>query len=84
MGALHGTSAPRHVMRSQVTITIKAPLPGLLTIGAIAVEIMVLICHVTLHDHMTKLFSDFLVRTPARYVTILLSLLAIGTVTKIL
>ena len=85
VGALHGTSAPRHVIEVSGDHNNKSPTARFAghwhnSSG----DIMVLICHVTLQDHMNKLLNDFLVRTPARYVTILPSLLAIGTVTKIL
>lgn len=35
---------------------------------------------VTLHNHVTKEFNDFMVRSSARYVNILPSLATIGTV----
>ena len=41
---------------------------------------MVFVCHVNLKDHVTKALNDFMVRRPLRYVTILPSLVAIGTV----
>ena len=41
---------------------------------------MVFDCHVTLQDHMIKALNDFIARSPLRYVTILPSLVTIGTV----
>ena len=41
---------------------------------------MVFVCHVTLQDHVIKALSNFMVKSPTKYVTILPSLVAIGTV----
>ena len=41
---------------------------------------MFLVCHVTLQDHVIKSKSGFMVRSLSKYVTILKSLVAIGTV----
>ena len=38
------------------------------------------VCHVTLQDHVIKSKSGFMVRSLSKYVTILRSLVAIGTV----
>ena len=43
-------------------------------------DIMVFVCHVTLQDHVIKVFNDLAVRSPSRYVTIIPSLVAIDTV----
>ena len=43
-------------------------------------DIMVFVCHVTLQDHVIKVFNDLTVRSPSRYVTIIPSLVAIDTV----
>ena len=43
-------------------------------------DIMALSCHVTLQDHVIKVFHNFLVKGLSRYATILPSLVAIGTV----
>ena len=41
---------------------------------------MAFVCHVTLQDHEIKALNNFMVRSPLSYVTILPSLMAIGTV----
>ena len=43
-------------------------------------DIMVFVYHVTLKDHVIKALNEFMVSSPSRYVTILPSLVAIGTV----
>ena len=40
---------------------------------------MVFVCHITLQVHVIKAFYDFMVRSLSRYITILPSLVAIGT-----
>ena len=40
---------------------------------------MVFACHVTLQDHVIKASNGFMVRSLSKYVTILLSLVAIDT-----
>ena len=40
---------------------------------------MVFVCHITLQVHVIKGFYDFMVRSLSRYITILPSLVAIGT-----
>ena len=42
--------------------------------------IITFVCHVTLQDHVIKSKSGFMVRSLSKYVTILKSLVAIGTV----
>ena len=42
-------------------------------------DTMVFVCHVTLQDHVIKVFNDLTVRSPSRYVTIIPSLVAIDT-----
>ena len=41
---------------------------------------MVLVCQVTLQDHIIKDLYDFMIRSLSRYITILASLVATGTV----
>ena len=41
---------------------------------------MAFVCHVTLQDHVIKVLNDLMIRNPSRYVTILLSLVAIDPV----
>ena len=43
-------------------------------------DTIVLVCHVTLQDHIIKALHDLLVSSPSRSVMILPSLMAIGTV----
>ena len=43
-------------------------------------DIMVLVCHVILQDNVTKESCNFMDESPLRSVTILLSLIWIGTV----
>ena len=43
-------------------------------------DIRVLLCHVTLPEHVIKAFYDSMVRRLSRYITILPSLVAIGNV----
>ena len=43
-------------------------------------EIMVLICHVILQDHLTKGSSSFMGRSPSRDFAILSNVVAIGAV----
>ena len=43
-------------------------------------DIMILVCHMILQDHVIKWSFEFTGRIPSRYVTILPSLVAMGTV----
>ena len=43
-------------------------------------DMMILVCHVILSDHVTKGFSNVMSGSPSRLVTILSSLVARGTV----
>lgn len=43
-------------------------------------DVLVLFSRVTLQNHVTKVFNDFIVRSSARYVNILPNLATIGTV----
>ena len=43
-------------------------------------DIMVLVCQVTLQDHIIKDLYDFMIRSLSRYITILASLVATDTV----
>ena len=43
-------------------------------------DTMVFVCHVNLQDHVKKALNGFMVSSPSMYVTILPSLVAIGTV----
>ena len=40
---------------------------------------MIFACHVTLQDHVVKAYHDFMIKSLSKYVTILPSLMAIGT-----
>ena len=50
--------------------------------GILVVEgdIKVFVSHMNLQDHVIKALNDYMVKSPSRYVTILPSLVAIGTV----
>ena len=41
---------------------------------------MAFVCHVPLQDQVSKVFYDFLFKSPSREVTVLPSLMTIGTV----
>ena len=43
-------------------------------------EITIFFCHMTLEDHVIRALYNLLVRVPSRYVTILPSFMAIGTI----
>ena len=42
-------------------------------------HVMVFVCRMTLQDHLIKALNDFMVRSPSRCVTILPSLVVMGT-----
>ena len=45
-------------------------------------HIMVFVCLVTLQDHVIKVLNDFMYKSPLRYISILPSLVVIGTVAE--
>lgn len=45
-------------------------------------DIIVFVCHMTYKDHVIKMYNDYVVRSPSRYVRIIPSLLTIRAVTK--
>ena len=47
-------------------------------------DIMILVCHVISHKQVIKGSCNFISRSPSRYVTILLCLVAIGTVVVVI